>query len=256
MSTNEPYRGTQAVSRALTLLKSFTDKQPEQSLVELAQGANLNKTTTYRLMTALEREGMVVRNGQTDAYRLGPEIIVLGGRAMRSNSLRVIGRPEIEALAQQTRETATLEVLFKGQVLILDEVSGGYLIGAAHEIGGQWPLHVTSTGKVFLAYLPQAKRERLMQFPLASFTPKTLTTAAKLQQELSDIRRQGYAIANEELEIGFVAIGAPVRNYDGQIVAAISLGGPSTRLTRAKVAEAAGLVQQTANRISAKLGYR
>jgi DNA-binding IclR family transcriptional regulator len=256
MSTNEPYPGTQAVSRALTLLKSFTDEQPERSLVELAQGANLNKTTTYRLMTALESEGLVVRTGQTDAYRLGSEMIVLGGRAMRSNSLRVISRPEIEALAQQTRETATVEVLFAGQVLILDEVSGSYLIGAAHEVGGQWPLHVTSTGKVFLAYLPQAERELLLQFPLTSFTPHTITAAADLQQELSDIRERGYAIANEELEVGFVAIGAPVRNHNGQIVAAISIGGPSTRLPQAEMAESADLVQQAAGRISAKLGYR
>jgi DNA-binding IclR family transcriptional regulator len=255
MAIGEPYPGTQAVLRALTLLKAFTDEQPELSLVELAQGADLNKTTTYRLLTALESEGMVARNDDTDAYLLGPEVIVLGGRAMRANNLRAVSRPELEALAQRTRETATVEVLSEGRVLTLDEVSTGYLVGAAQSVGTHWPLHATSTGKVLLAHLPKAKLNRLLQFPLAQFTANTITTAQILHQELERIRECGYAIANEELEAGFVAIGAPVRNHNGQVVAAISVGGPEARLSQDKQLEFAEVVKQSAGRVSARLGF-
>ncbi len=253
MSTSEPYPGTQAVLRALTLLKSFTDEQPELSLTELAQGAKLNKTTTYRLLTALESEGMVARND--DAYRLGPEAIVLGGRAMRANNLRAVSRPELEILAQQTRETATVEVLSEGKVLTLDEVSTGYLVGAAQSVGTHWPLYATSTGKALLAHLPQAELDGLLQFPLTSFTVNTITTAEALSRELEQIRERGYAIANEELEVGFIAIGAPIRNHNGQVVAAISVGGPGVRLTQDKQLDFADLVKQSAGRVSARLGF-
>ncbi len=255
MSTSEPYPGTQAVLRALTLLKAFTDEQPELSLAELAKGADLNKTTTYRLLTALESEGMVARNDDADTYRLGPEAIVLGGRAMRANNLRAVCRPELEALARQTREAATVEMMLEGEVLTLDEVSGGYLVGAAQSVGTHWPLYATSTGKVMLAHLPEAELDGLLQFPLVAFTANTITTAETLRRELEQIRERGYAIANEELEVGYVAIGAPVHNHNGQVVAAISVGGPRARLTQDKILEIAELVKQAASRVSASLGY-
>jgi DNA-binding IclR family transcriptional regulator len=255
MTSSEPYPGTQAVLRALTLLKSFTDEQPQLSLIELAEGAGLNKTTAFRLLTALESEGLVTHNSLTNTYWLGPEVIVLGGRAMRANNLRAVSRPELEMLAHQTQETATLEVLSQGQVLILDEAMGSYLVGMTHSIGSHWPLHATSTGKAMLAHLPQVQRDSLLHFPLASFTPNTITTADKLYQELADVREQGYAIGDEELEIGFMVVGAPVFNHNSEIVGAISVGGPSARL-RDKISEIAELVRQSAGRISEQLGYK
>src|SRR5438045_3142394 len=98
MDAATPYPGTQAVLRAITLLKAFTDDHPELTLSELARRVGLNKTPTFRLMTALESEGMVARNPSTEAYRLGPEIIVLGGHAQRSNDLLFASRPALEVL--------------------------------------------------------------------------------------------------------------------------------------------------------------
>src|SRR5574341_1438415 len=122
MPASEPYPGTQAVLRAVALLKSFTDSRPELGLTELARAAGLNKTTVYRMLTALESAGMIVKNHETDLYRLGPEIIALAGRALRSNPLYLASRPELEALARKTGETATLEVLVGAETLTLDEV--------------------------------------------------------------------------------------------------------------------------------------
>jgi IclR family acetate operon transcriptional repressor len=120
--SQKPYAGTQSVLRAVSLLKAFTDAQPELGLMELAKAAGLNKTMVYRLLTALESERLVARDPGTDGYRLGPEMIALGGRAVRANRVRQVGRPELERLARETGEAATLEVLVGDEVLVLDEI--------------------------------------------------------------------------------------------------------------------------------------
>ena len=256
MSINEPYPGTQAVMRALALLKSFTDEKPELNLVELAQAVDLNKTTTFRLLTALESEGLITRTSESDAYRLGPESIALGGRAIRANGLPKVSRPELETLAQQTKETVTIEILSGEQSLTLDEISGSYVVGVARYIGTRWPLHATSTGKVLLAHLPPARLDSVLTAPLTAYTPHTITEMTALRQELAQVREQGYAIGNEELEIGFVAVGAPVRDHNSGVVAAIGVGGSSARLSQTVVFEMIDLVMAAAQRISEQLGYR
>jgi IclR family acetate operon transcriptional repressor len=255
MMRSVPYPGTQTVLRAIALLKSFTDARPEWGLTALARESSLNKTTVYRLLTALESEGMVVRLPKTDVYRLGPTVIVLGSVALRSNDLRSASRAELERLAQLTRETATLEVLSDGEVLVLDEVAGSHLLSVSSAIGTTWAVHATSTGKTLLAYLPEADVETMLQSPLTRFTDKTLTTPAELRRALEGVRGQGFAVAIEELEEGFVDLSAPVRNHDGRVVAAVSLSGPTTRLTDARIPGMAELVMEAAHRISQWLGY-
>ncbi len=256
MPTQDPYPGTQAVVRAITLLKAFTDEQPELNLADLAQLAGLNKTTTYRLLTALESEGMITRSPDTEAYRLGPETIALGGRALRANDLRLVSRAELEALAEAVDESTSLELLVEQEVLILDEVPGGHLVSPHQSIGTRWPAHATSTGKVLLAYLPPAALESRIEGPLVSLTAKTVTDLGRLAQELACIRQQGYAVVEEELEVGFTAIGAPVRDHNGQVVAAISVNGPTARLTPERIPEVVALVKKAADRISARLGFK
>lgn len=256
MTAPEPYPGTQAVSRALALLKAFDDARPTWSLPELAEAVGLNKTTAYRLLTALESEGLVTRQGEADSYRLGPEAIALGGRAMRANPLRAVSRPALERLAERTGETATLEVLWQGQALIFEEVSGHYLVGATPYVGSQWPLHATATGKMLLAGLPPERRQPLLSGHLEALTTHTLTTPAALAQALDQILAQGYALADQELELGYVSVAGPVRNHEGRVIAALSVGGPSARLTPDKLAGIITLVKSEAEWVSAQLGYR
>lgn len=256
MQVNEPYPGTQAVMRAIALLKAFTDEQPQLGLAELARIVGLNKTTTYRLLTALENQGLIARNPANDTYRLGPEVIALGGRALRASDLRSVSRAELEGLARTAGETATLEVLLGLDVLVLDEMSGAHLIGATHYIGARWPVHATSTGKVLLAFLPEAELEAVLQQPLAQVTGQTLAAPELLRPALAQIRVSGYAIAIEELEVGFSAMAAPVRNHDGQVIAALSINGPSARLTPERLQEVAPQIVEAASRVSAQLGFK
>jgi DNA-binding IclR family transcriptional regulator len=255
MPTSEPYPGTQAVLRALALLKAFSDDRPEVGLTDLARAAGLNKTTAFRMLTALESVGLVTKNHATDSYRLVPEAIALGGRALRSNPLYLASRPELETLARKTGETATLEVLAGADTLILDEVLSHYFVGSMPSIGTRWPAHATSTGKVLLAHLPEDELAACLSERLARPTPDTIATHAALRRELALVRERGYSVADEELEIGFVAVGAPVRNFEGRVIAAISVGGPSIRLTAGRIDALVPLAIQAAGRISKTLGY-
>ncbi len=243
--------GAQAVTRALRVLKAFSDTQPSLSLTALAEAVRLNRTTTYRLATALEQAGLITRDGATEAYQLGPEAIALGGRALRANPLTTLARPELERLSQASGETATLEVPVAGDMLIVGEVIGTRLLGAAPSLGTRWPMIATSTGKAILAALPN---DACPPGPYRTFTAHTLAGPDALRRALATIRRQGYAVNRDELELGFTAVGVAVHDHAGQPVAALSLGGPTVRMTRARVRELAPVVSEAARRVSQALG--
>jgi DNA-binding IclR family transcriptional regulator len=248
-----PAAGTQAVARALAVLGALERPPLEHGLSELAAGLGMSKATVFRLLRTLERDGFVVRDADRHGYRLGPALIRLGVVARRATTLQVAARPVLERLAAETGETVTLETLAGDEALIVDEVRGRYLVSTAPEIGTRWPAHATSTGKVLLA-ARDADAPAGDAPPLARLAPKTITSRARLARELAEVRRQGYAIAAEELEPGFIAIGAPVADAGGRVVAAISVAGPLTRLDAARVEPLVALVRDAAAEISRRLG--
>lgn len=257
MKTNKkPYPGTQAILRGITLLKLFSDTRPEWNLNDLGQTAGLNRTTTYRILSALESEGLVVYNTASDTYRLGSEMIVFGARALRANPLRQITRPALALLAKKTGEMVSLEVLEGAHTLILDEIKGETQRRLSASIGNLWPAHTTSTGKVLLAHLPATRRDKLLVEPLARLTPQTITDRLTLDTQLERVRSQGYATAVNELEVGLTEVATPIYNYEGQSVAAISIGGPTIRLPAEKLSPLVTFLRDAAADISAQLGYR
>ena len=256
---NGPASGTQAVERAIAILAALGGARADAGLSELAAELGLHKTTAFRLLGALEREGFVARNAERQTYRLGPALIRLGAQARRATGLHDAAHAVIDGLAAETGETATLEVLVGDDVLILDEVHGRFLVGSSPEVGMRWPAHATSTGKVLLAAARHdgdgtPRREPPPAGRLARFTANTITSRARLERELGEVWRNGFAVGLEEIEPGFVAVGAPVRNADGRVVAAISVGGPSARLDGTRIELLSGLVRAAADRISLRLG--
>jgi DNA-binding IclR family transcriptional regulator len=247
---SEAYPGTQAVRRAVKLLKAFASEM-ELTLGELCRKAELSKPTVYRLLTALESEGMVERAG--GGYRLGPELIALGSRGLAVADVRPRAASVLANLARVTRETASVEALAGSDVLILDEAMGSYVVGSLPSVGTRWPAHATSTGKALLAHLPEDD-ERL-RGPFPRLTPHTITSPLAMRRELARVRERGYAVSTEELELGFMAVGAPVRRADGQVIAALSVGGPRSRITADRLAVIAGHLVDASSRLSESLGF-
>ncbi len=249
-----PYPGTQAVRRAVELLKAFPLDRPERSLSELALSVGLNRTTAYRLLSALQSEGLIERHGV--AYRLGPEMMALGARAAGAGHLRAAARLAVAGLAEETGETVTVEVLVGREVVILDEAIGRHLVGTVPSLGTRWPAHATSTGKVLLASAPDETIAGFLAEPLERLTPRTIVDPATFRRELARVMDKGHAVTWEEVEVGFIAVAVPIRGATGAVVAALSVGGPKSRFPNERVADLAAHLPASANRVSERLGYR
>lgn len=251
MNELRPPQGAQAALRAIRLLKLFTIERPEMSLAELSKSSGLNKTTTHRLLRALQSEGLIERNSLNSAYSLGAGLMALGVQALACSDLRRRVRPMLKSLAKDTGETATLEVPIEDSMLILDEVTGCHVVGAAGNVGTRWPLHATSTGKAVLAF-DENGLERLSE-PLTALTSKTLVSKHCFQPEFIDIRRRGYAVTVDELEDGFTAVATVIRTPLGDVQGALSICGPTQRLTSARRAELGASLCKVAARLSPEI---
>lgn len=248
MKQTRPPQGAQAALRAVRLLKLFTNERPEMSLAELSRASGLNKTTTHRLLRALQSESLIDRNPATSAYSLGAGLMALGVQALASSDLRRRVRPVLRTLARDTGETATLEVPFEDSMLILDEVAGSHVLGSAGNIGTRWPIHATSTGKAWLAF-DEAGIERLDDH-FKPLTASTLTGRDELLRQFGEIRRRGYAVTVDEIEEGFSAVATIIRGVLGDVQGALSIGGPTQRLTAARRAELGVALCRAAQRLN------
>jgi DNA-binding IclR family transcriptional regulator len=174
--------------------------------------------------------------------------MALGVQALSSSDLRRRVRPLLRQLARETGETATLEVPVENSMLILDEVPGRHVVGSAGNIGTRWPIHATSTGKVWLAY-DETSFERLSN-KLQQLTARTQVNKADFPAQLADIRRRGFAVTVDELEEGFTAVATVIRGALGDVQAALSIGGPTQRLPAARRAELGLALCRAAERLN------
>ncbi len=248
MNDARPPQGAQAALRAVRLLKLFTIERPEMSLAEVSKLSGLNKTTTHRLLRALQSEGLIDRNALSARYSLGAVLMALGVQALASSDLRRRVRPLLKLLAHESGETATLEVPIEDSMLVLDEVTGRHVMGAGGHVGTRWPLHATSTGKAVLAF-DDCGLERLPT-SMMPLTRKTLVHKNSFRPQLVDIRRRGYAEAVDELEDGFTAVATVIRGALGDVQGALSICGPTQRLTSARRAEFGASLCKVASRLS------
>ncbi|MBT8398181.1 MAG: IclR family transcriptional regulator [Gemmatimonadetes bacterium] len=254
MSSPEPIPGTRAVQRVLSLLSAFSDERSAWTLTELSEKVGLSKATAHRMLGVLEQEGFVVRRSGSGAFQLGPEMIVLGVRALKAVDVRAVARSELRFLAESTGADASLESLVGSEVLILDEERGQGLLALGTEVGTRWPAHATATGKVLLAGAEGPTVEPPGE--LQPLTAHTITSWSDFIEALSEVREKGFATNLEELEYGYISVAAPVRDSEGRTTAALSVGGPSHRMTADRIPELAKVLQEAASRVSERLGYR
>lgn len=247
MRDQAPPQGAQAALRAIRLLKMFTAEAPELQLAEISRLSSLNKTTTHRLLQALLSEDLLDRNPGSGAYRLGPGMMALGVQALSSNNLRLRARPLLKRLADETGETATLEIPIDDMMLILDEVTSKHFLGASGNVGTRWPIHATSTGKALIAFDPTGA-DRLGA-KLSCLTSSTITEFDTLEKELDDIRLRGFAEVVDELEDGLSGVAAVVRGSTGAVLGALSICGPSQRMSASRRSQLGAILCKAASQL-------
>jgi DNA-binding IclR family transcriptional regulator len=241
----EPATGSQAVDRAAELLVRIMESERPPSVGELADAAELPKSTTSRLLRALEARGLVQRDGARGSLRPGSVLLRYARRAGRGGDLVELTAAALDELAALTGETVNVAVAGPAGVEHLAQRDSRFFLGSANWIGRPVPFHAAANGKIFLAFgstkLPRGSLPRL--------TDHTVVDRAALELELAAVRARGWAIAVEELEPGLLAVAAPVRDGHGDVIAALSVSGPSVRLPADRLDALGPLVAAAAERV-------
>ncbi len=241
----------QSVDRALAMLAVLADRG-SAGVTDLGAELGVHKSTASRLLATLEAHGLVEQLGERGMYRLGFGLVRLAGASAAQLDLTRLGREVCERLAAELDETVNLAVLDGDSAVNISQVHGSASVGVLNWVGRRTPLHATSSGKVLLAFGPEAARPPA---PLERFTPATITDAAVLERVLAEIRTRGWAATEGELELGLNAVAAPVRDAEGRVVAAVSVSGPSFRLSPGSFDSVAPRVVAAADGLSRRLGF-
>jgi DNA-binding IclR family transcriptional regulator len=249
-----PGTGIRSVARAIDVLELLA-REGTAAVTDVAAALRVHKSTASRLLSALEARGLVEQDGERGKYRLGFGIVRLAGAAALRLDLVEQSRPVTRRLAAEVGETVNVARLEAGAAVNLDQVLGPSAVTSHDWVGQRTPLHATSSGMVLLAHLDPDGRERILSEPLARFTPATITDPAVLRRRLDEARTAGWASTVEELETGLNAVAAPIRGHDGTVVAAVSVSGPSYRLTPARIPEVARALAAAATEIGVRLGW-
>jgi len=239
--------GTQSIDRAAELLVRVVESAEPTSVGELAETTGLPKSTTSRLVGALERQGLVQRDGRA-SIRPGPVLLRFAGRDDFADLVAISG-DALDRLAEVSGETVNLGVPTPLGVDQLDERDSRHFIGSTNWIGKQVPYHCTAQGKVFLAF----GAATLSDSPLERHAPRTIVDPGRLARELEAVRRLGYATTLDELEPGLWAVAAPVV-AGGDVVAAVSISGPTTRLRMGLLDELGSLLAHETSSVSIRMG--
>ena len=243
-------QGTQAIDRAAQLLVHVVESRRPLAVGELAETTGLPKSTTSRLVGALERQGLLQRLGDRGAVRPGPALLRFAQRSVPEESLLELSAAALERLAAESGETINLAIPTPLGVDHLAQRDSPYFVGVANWVGRRVPTHCTANGKVFLAWgaMPiPARLERL--------TDRTIVEPKRLDAELAGVRSRGFATAVDELELGLSALAAPVRGAAGEVVAALSISAPTLRLAPARIERLAPVLLEQAGVLSARLGH-
>jgi len=245
----------QSVDRIFDLIEALSLTPRGMTLTDLSQAVSLHKSTTHRLLTSLIDNDYVMKDAESGKYRLTLHLFEIGGRILGGMNILSVARPYLEKLSETTNEAVHLAVREGTEIVYLYKDDPYSTVHMASRVGLRSPLYCTGLGKSILAYLPEAKALELWnRSNIERFTPNTITTFARMQHEMALIREKGYAVDNEEHELGIRCIGVVVKDYSNGPVGAISVSATAVRLNDAKIEEFAPLAISAASNISRLLG--
>jgi len=248
---------SQTVERATLVLACFSAAEPHLTLADLAAKLELHPSTLYRYVASLQDAGLLERDRRRGGYKLGPRVIELAGIALNQIEVRKHALDELESLRDEVGLLTNLGVLFEGDVLHIEQAWPRGVPRMYTTVGRRAVAHCTAMGKVLLAHRPWAEVTGLIErFGWRPYTARSIGDFDRLKAELALVRERGHAVDEEERRVGVRCLAAPIRDYSGEVIAALSISGSTPALLaeqrepllRRRVSEAA-------DRISYRLGY-
>lgn len=247
----------QSVDRALSIMEVLSDYDEGLGITEISTKIDLHKSTVYRLLGTLIYKGYVKQDKSTNKYKITFKLFELGNKSIENIDIVSVSRPFIEDLMERVNEVVHLVLLEGEEIVYIDKVESHNTIRMHSNIGKRSPAYSTSVGKAIMAYLPKQKIKEIWDnSEIKKYTKYTITDFDKFMEELKGIRKIHYAIDDEENELGVRCIGAPIFNHKNEPIAAISISGPTSRVTKESVEKQAKWVMKYAEMISKELGYK
>ncbi len=245
----------QSVERAALILGALGSGAPRLGVTEIAERVGLAKPTVYGLLRTLEKHDLVAQDPDTGKYSLGPGVLQLGNAYLDGSELRARSLLWAEALAQRANEAVWVATLSGSRVIVLHHVFRPDNTVQILEVGAAIPWHACALGHAIVAHMPEGQRSHALAGDLAALTGRTKTARAALSRALAQVRRQGYAVEDQEATVGDAGVAAPIVNRDGVVAGSIGVVGPAERLlTQGTKEELARAVTETARSVSRDLG--
>ncbi|MEO5675941.1 MAG: IclR family transcriptional regulator [Usitatibacter sp.] len=244
-----------SVANSIRLTKAFSENEYEMGISALAIRLGLAKSTVHRLATTLVEYDILEQNRETGKYRLGLALFELGTLVRRKMDTASESRAQMYSLAEITGETVQLAVLDHQSVLYIRILESRQAVRMSTIAGSRAPAHCTSVGKILLAHQSPEVVQEIIDNGLKRYTANTITDPALLAEELVGIRAKGFALDDEEIEVGLRCVAGPIRNHSGRVIAAISVAAPVQRMTKKNVQTTIPTVVAAADAISRRLGY-
>ena len=254
-------KGTTEANRSsdklLNLLEVLSDQPVPLRLQDIARLCDMNPSTALRFLTALQKRNYVAQETATSRYYVTLKLCALAQSITGHSNIRSVAMPFMREISAAMGESCNLAMESDLMIMYM-EVTGspGNTLITTQRIGNVAPMHCTGVGKLFLSEFTEDEMNRFYDSrKLTSYTDSTITSRARLEKELLDVGRQGYAFDNEECEQGVRCIALPIRDYTGSLCAALSVSGPSVRMTDEKIYKHLDYLLETAQRLSAYMGF-
>lgn len=246
----------QSLERAVAILDCFTLESPVLGVRDVARKTNLSSSTAGRLMAAMKELGILNQDPETLAYMMGSRALAWAGIYTVTSDVRTLSLPVMVRLQEQTRETISLYVMEGNDRVCVERLESPETVRIVARVGRRIPLYAGSAGKVFLAYLPESRKDEILaNLKLVPMTKRTITDLDELKTNLNKIQRLGYAVSKGEWVLEASGVAAPIFDQFGRISAALTISGPSQRFTEDKIHEIAVLLKPAVEEISRELGY-
>jgi DNA-binding IclR family transcriptional regulator len=246
----------QSIDRALQVLELFSLEKPEWGVTEISKVLNIYKSNVHNILSTFAEKGFVKKDSKTDKYKLGIKFFELGSVVIKNMDLRRIAHPHIEKLSKEFNETVHLGVLDEGRVVSIEREESNKGLCSHIEIGRRAPLYCTAVGKAIMSYLSEDEINLIIKEKgLEKYTENTITNKEELEKEFLKIRKQGYAVDNMEHEEGVRCVAGPIRDYNGKVIASMSISGPAFRIDESNIPNIAKRVKECCNYISKEMGY-
>ena len=246
----------QTIDRFIQIMDCFSIDQNELGVREVARLTGLSTSVCGRIMKALQNQGLLVQNSESRTYSVGPKSLRWAEIYTTNLDIRNVALPVLHDLLRETKETISLYILEGDERLCVERIESAQNVRIVARIGRRLPLYAGSAGKLLLAYLPEKRQDEILsRSPLNPFTPKTITSIGALKAELKKIKQQGYAFSDGEWVEDAAGIAAPIFDMKGDILAALTVSGPSFRFTAEKIAFHKNILLKAAEQISSDLGY-